>query len=214
MSVEHRAGKLVIEISDDGRGVDLPRLREKIVARGLTTAEMVQGMNAAELLEFLFLPGFSTAAAVTEYSGRGVGLDVVQQAVRGIGGTVSIDSRAGVGTVFHLQVPITLSVVRAVLVEIAGEPYALPHHQIARLTSSAASGFAIARRPAVRHDRRSKRGRVVLGAEILGQQESLPEGKDLSLVVLGDGRLALRRHRGCHWRRTGPGSAPPRSALG
>src|SRR5947209_8812334 len=90
-------------------------------------------MTEAELLEFLFLPGFSTAGALTEYSGRGVGLDVVQTTVRQVGGSVRISSQPGRGTRFHLQLPITLSVLRAVLVDVAGEPYAFPHNRIDRL---------------------------------------------------------------------------------
>jgi two-component system sensor histidine kinase and response regulator WspE len=85
------------------------------------------------LLEFLFLPGFSTANTVTEYSGRGVGLDVVQTTIRKIGGQARVTSRPGHGTTFHLTLPLTLSVVRAVLVEVAGEPYAFPHNRIDRL---------------------------------------------------------------------------------
>ena len=84
-------------------------------------------------MEFLFLPGFSTAAAVSEFSGRGVGLDVVQDMVRTVGGTLRLTSKPGRGTTFHLQLPITLSVVRAVLVVVGGEPYAFPHNRIDRL---------------------------------------------------------------------------------
>src|SRR5215831_9583602 len=126
IDARHRAGTLAITIADDGGGIDLERLRTKVVERRLTTADMARTMTDAELLEFLFLPGFSTAGAITEYSGRGVGLDVVQTMVRTVGGSVRISSQLGQGTTFHLQLPITLSVVRAVLVEIAGEKYAFP----------------------------------------------------------------------------------------
>jgi two-component system sensor histidine kinase and response regulator WspE len=133
LEVLHRAGSLAITVSDDGGGIDPEQLRRKIVARGLSSADMTAGMSEAELLEFLFLPGFSTAREVTEYSGRGVGLDVVQTTIRKIGGSVRITSRPGQGTTFHLKLPLTLSVVRAVLVTIAGEPYAFPHNRIDRL---------------------------------------------------------------------------------
>ena len=129
----HRAGMLSLTVADDGRGVDLEKLRKKIVDRGLNTTEVVRQMTEAELLEFLFLPGFSTAAQVTEFSGRGVGLDVVHDTVRRIGGSVRVSSKPGAGTTFHLQLPITLSVIRAVVVEVAGEPYAFPHTRIDRL---------------------------------------------------------------------------------
>jgi two-component system, chemotaxis family, sensor histidine kinase and response regulator WspE len=129
----HRAGTLVITVSDDGGGIDPERLRAKVVQRGLTTAEQARNLTEAELLEFLFLPGFSTASALTEYSGRGVGLDVVQTTLRNVGGSVRISTQLGKGTRFHLQMPITLSVLRAVLVDIAGETYAFPHNRIDRL---------------------------------------------------------------------------------
>lgn len=133
IDVGHRAGMLAVTISDDGQGIDLDRLRRKIVERGLTTADVAKAMGEAELLEFLFLPGFSTASAVTEISGRGVGLDVVQTTIREIGGSVRITTAVGEGTRFHLKLPLTLSVLRAVLADIAGEPYAFPHNRIDRL---------------------------------------------------------------------------------
>jgi two-component system sensor histidine kinase and response regulator WspE len=133
IEARHRAGMLAVTIADDGSGIDLERLRRKVVERGLTRADMARTMTEGELLEFLFLPGFSTASALTEYSGRGVGLDVVQTTVRKVGGSVRITTRPGRGTSFHLQLPITLSVLRAVLVDIGGEPYAFPHNRIDRL---------------------------------------------------------------------------------
>jgi two-component system sensor histidine kinase and response regulator WspE len=133
IEAHHMAGALVITITDDGSGIELERLRAKVVERRLTTADMAKTLTEPELLEFLFLPGFSTASALTEYSGRGVGLDVVQTMVRQVGGSVRISTQASRGTRFHLQLPITLSVLRAVLVDIAGEPYAFPHNRIDRL---------------------------------------------------------------------------------
>ena len=110
------AGMLQITVTDDGRGVDPARLRDKVVRRGLATAEMAGQLTEAELLEFLFLPGFSTKDAVTEISGRGVGLDVVQDMVQTVGGVVRVTSKLGRGTRFTLQLPITMSVIRALLV--------------------------------------------------------------------------------------------------
>ncbi|MFQ3648956.1 MAG: hybrid sensor histidine kinase/response regulator [Gemmataceae bacterium] len=133
LDVRHRAGMLVIQVSDDGRGIDVEQLRIKIVDKGLTTSELAATLTEAELLEFLFLPGFTTAGTVTEYSGRGVGLDVVQTTIRKIGGQARVSTRLGQGTTFHLILPLTLSVVRAVLVEVAGEPYAFPHNRIDRV---------------------------------------------------------------------------------
>jgi two-component system sensor histidine kinase and response regulator WspE len=133
LEARHRAGMLQIILSDDGRGIDLERLRTKVVERELTTAAIANDLNEAELLEFLFLPGFSTKDRVTEVSGRGVGLDVVHNMVRSVGGSVRISARHGTDTRFVLQLPITVSVIRALLVEIAGEPYAFPLSRIDRI---------------------------------------------------------------------------------
>jgi len=133
LEARHRAGMLQIVLSDDGRGIGLERLRAKVVERGLTTAAMAARLSEAELLDFLFLPGFSTKEQVTEVSGRGVGLDVVQSMVQAVRGSVKVASRPGKGTRFVLQLPITVSVIRALLVEIAGEPYAFPLSRIDRI---------------------------------------------------------------------------------
>jgi two-component system sensor histidine kinase and response regulator WspE len=133
LAARHSAGMLSITITDDGRGIDATRLRLKVVERGLTNPETASRLTEQELLEFLFLPGFSTREAVTDVSGRGVGLDVVRSMVQTVGGTVRIQTQLGRGTTFHLQLPITLSVIRVVLVKIANEPYAFPHNRIDRL---------------------------------------------------------------------------------
>jgi two-component system sensor histidine kinase and response regulator WspE len=130
LEARHAAGMLVITLSDDGRGVNLDRIRSKIIERRLASADMVGRMSETELLEFLFLPGFSTAGAVTELSGRGVGLDVVHSTITSVGGSVRLTSTVGKGTTFHMQLPLTLSVIRAVLARISGDPYAFPHHRI------------------------------------------------------------------------------------
>ncbi len=131
----HRAGTLQLILSDDGRGIDLHRLRAKIVERGLTTPVLASRLSEAELLDFLFLPGFSTTEQVTEVSGRGVGLDVVLSTIHAVRGTVSVTNRPGMGVSFTLQLPITVSVIRALLVDIAGEPYAFPLHHIERIAT-------------------------------------------------------------------------------
>jgi len=131
LEARHSAGMLVVMVSDDGRGVDIERVRRVIVEKKLTSTPMAERMNEPELLEFLFLPGFTVKEDVTEISGRGVGLDVVQNLVRQLRGSVRVSTQAGQGTRFQLQLPLTLSVLRTLLVEIGGEPYAIPLGQIA-----------------------------------------------------------------------------------
>lgn len=128
----HSAGMLSITVRDDGRGIEPEALRRKVVEKGLTSADMAAHLSEAELMEFLFLPGFSTRDQVTEISGRGVGLDVVHSAVQEMRGVVRATSTPGRGLQFHMQLPLTLSVVRALLVEIGGEPYAFPLARIDR----------------------------------------------------------------------------------
>jgi two-component system sensor histidine kinase and response regulator WspE len=186
LEVRHSAGMLAITVRDDGAGIDLERLRRKVVERGLTTAEMAGGLSEPELLEFLFLPGFSTARELTEYSGRGVGLDVVQDTVRKVGGSARVRTRLGAGTSFHLQLPITLSVLRAVLVDIAGEPYAFPHNRIDRLLRVKRSSIrSLEHRQFVSVD--GQNVGLVLAAQLLDLPAEPPQDDELPVVLLSDG---------------------------
>lgn len=133
VEAHHHSGMLYLRVSDDGRGISTDRLRRKIVDKGLTSAEMAEQLSEAELLDFIFLPGFSMADKLTEVSGRGVGLDIVHHLVQSVGGAARVQTKIGEGTTFSLQLPITLSVLRAVLVTINGEPYAFPHNRTERL---------------------------------------------------------------------------------
>ncbi len=185
VEVHHRAGMLALEVRDDGAGIDLERLRRKVVDRKLSTAEMSANLTEAELLEFLFLPGFTTAQQVTEYSGRGVGLDVVQDTIRRIGGSVRLTTRAGRGTCFHLQLPITLSVLRAVLVDIAGEPYAFPHNRIDRLMRVPRSAIrSLEHRQFITVD--GQNIGLVVAAQLLDLEAGTPPGDEIPVVLLSD----------------------------
>ena len=133
LSAFHKAGMLHITVKDDGRGIDAEMIRRKIVEQGRASADMAAKMTEAELMDFLFLPGFSTAKALTDISGRGVGLDVVLTMVQKVGGTVRVQSQPNRGTSFHLQLPLTLSVIRTLLVEISGEAYAFPLLRVDRV---------------------------------------------------------------------------------
>ena len=213
IEARHRAGMLAITVSDDGGGIDLDRLRLKVVERGHTSQEVARSLGESELLEFLFLPGFSTASALTEFSGRGVGLDVVQSTVRSVGGSVRITTRLGQGTRFHLKLPVTLSVLRAVLVDVGGEPYAFPHNRIDRLLRIS------------RKDVRSLQHRqftlvdgqnvgMVLAAQIFELTGEPPTGLELPVLLLSDqsGQYGLIVDR--FPRRAGPRCPPARPPAG
>jgi two-component system, chemotaxis family, sensor histidine kinase and response regulator WspE len=144
LEAAHRGGMLSITVSDDGKGIEPEKLRQKIVTKGMVSAEMAAKLTEPELMDFLFLPGFSTASQVTEISGRGVGLDIVQSMVQEVGGILRATSMPEKGMSFHLQLPLTLSVIRTLLVEISGEPYAFPLTRIDRIVMVESADIAIA----------------------------------------------------------------------
>ncbi|MGH7226647.1 MAG: chemotaxis protein CheA, partial [Gemmataceae bacterium] len=185
LEARHRAGMLVVSVEDDGRGIDLKRLRSQIVERGLSRPDLVAAMNETELLSFLFLPGFSTAEVVTEVSGRGVGLNAVSDMVRQVGGSVHVFSRLGHGTTFHLQLPLTLSVLRAVIVDIGGEPYAFPHNRIDRLLYVPRVGLdSLENRQFVSVDDRNVG--LVLAGQVFDVTSQPPQGDDLPVLLVSD----------------------------
>ncbi len=131
----HRAGYLTIVVSDDGKGIDAERIRVKVVEKGYLNAEMAESLSKSELLDFLFLPGFTTKGDVTKVSGRGVGLDIVMSLIHQVGGKTKIDSEPGHGSSFTLQLPVTLSVIRALLLKVNEELYAMPLSRVETLFS-------------------------------------------------------------------------------
>ncbi|MBS9477606.1 hybrid sensor histidine kinase/response regulator [Ancylobacter radicis] len=186
LEARHHAGLLQIIVADDGGGIDLPELRRAVVARRLIDEAGAAALSEAELLEFLFLPGFSMKETVSDVSGRGVGLDAVQSMVRQVRGTVRVAARPGEGTSFLLELPLTLSVIRTLLVEIGGEPYALPLAGIARtLKLPRAQVETLEGRPHVGFG--DQRLGLVTAHELLGQGEARAQGDELCLVVIGAG---------------------------
>ncbi len=124
---------VIIEVSDDGAGIAVERVRAKAIERGLISADRATLLSERELLQLIFLPGFSTAAAVTNVSGRGVGMDVVRTNVEKIGGKVEIDSRAGKGTTLRLRIPLTLAIIPALIVRSVQQSFALPQGALSEL---------------------------------------------------------------------------------
>ena len=185
LEARHIAGKLQILIMDDGRGVDLNRLRARVIERNLINAEAAQALTEAELLEFLFLPGFTLKDRITDISGRGVGLDAVQDMVKQVRGTVRISSLAGAWTTFQLELPVTLSVVRAVLAEIGGEPYAFPLAFISRVVKLSRKKIDMLEgRQHFELD--GRRIGLVNAHQVLGTVEPPATGDELSVIVVGD----------------------------
>lgn len=135
LEANHHAGMLVVTVADDGRGINLERVRRKIVDQNLLAADVAALLTDSELLNFLLLPNFSTAVAVTRISGRGVGLDVVHTMIQELRGQIFMESRPGEGTTVRLKLPLSLSVLHVLTVEVGGEAFALPLHRIDRILS-------------------------------------------------------------------------------
>jgi len=129
----HEGGQVNIEISDDGAGLNVERIRKKAVERALITAEQAARMPEREILNLIFLPGFSTAEKITNVSGRGVGMDVVKTNVEKIGGTVDVQSTLGGGTTVRVKIPLTLAIIPALVVTCGGDRYAIPQISLLEL---------------------------------------------------------------------------------
>jgi len=196
LQAHHRAGMLQVTVSDDGRGVRFDQLRQKLMDKGLVSSEIAEKLTQQELLEFLFLPGFSTSDRVTEISGRGVGLDVVYNMVAEVGGTVRIVAQPGKGMTFHLDLPLTLSVMRALLVEIAGEPYAFPLSRVdlTRMVQHKEIRVQDGKKFFLQDGEEIE---MILAHEVLELQGSNPGPGDAPVIVISDqlNRYALRIDR-------------------
>lgn len=131
----HEGGQILLEVSDDGAGIDPARIGAKAVALGILTEAQVEAKSPADLLRLVFLPGFSTASKVTNVSGRGVGMDVVRTNIERIGGSIDVDSTIGAGTVWRLRIPLTLAIVPALTVLCADQRYAVPQVNLLELVS-------------------------------------------------------------------------------
>ncbi|MCG6573931.1 hybrid sensor histidine kinase/response regulator [Pseudomonas sp. AF32] len=183
LRASHQAGLLVLELSDDGAGVDLERVRRSVVARGLSPEHTAASLSEEELLAFLFLPGFSLRDKVTEVSGRGVGLDAVQHMVRQLRGAVVLEQTAGEGSRFHLEVPLTLSVVRSLVVEVGAEAYAFPLAHIERMCDLAPEDIVqVEGRQHFWHEGRHVG--LVAASQLLDRPATQSSGQTLKVVVI------------------------------
>ena len=192
LEARHRNGMLSIVVSDDGRGVDFDKIRGSIVTRQLASVPMAQAMSKAELMEFLFLPAFTMKETASAISGRGVGLDIVLQAIRAQNGSVRMESEPGKGARTSITLPLTQSIVRALVIDIGGEAYAIPIVKVERVLKVA---------PADLHTLEGKQffeanGEhlgLVSAAQVLELGPMAPPAGELAVVVIGAGarRYAL-----------------------
>jgi two-component system, chemotaxis family, sensor kinase CheA len=122
----HEGNSVVIEVSDDGRGIDAEKIKAQVLAKGYARADEVESMSQEEIFAFIMRPGFSTADEVTHTSGRGVGMDVVKDHVEKLNGSITIDSTPGKGSLFRIKIPLTLAIIQALMVGVSGETFTIP----------------------------------------------------------------------------------------
>jgi two-component system chemotaxis sensor kinase CheA len=134
LNAYHQGNQVVVEVSDDGRGIDARKIRDKAIELGMLKAEDATRLTEAEILDFIFRPGFSTAEQVTEVSGRGVGMDVVQNVLHRLKATISVDTRPGQGTTFRLKLPLTLAIIKALLFWVEQRLYAIPLNAVVEIS--------------------------------------------------------------------------------
>ena len=185
VEARHTAGMLQITVSDDGQGITPGRLRDTIVQKRLINQSAVENMSEAEVLDFLLLPGFTMKDNVTEISGRGVGLDVVQNMVKSVRGSIRIANQPGRGMRFQLQLPITLSVLRTLLFEVGDEPYAVPLSQISRTLKLPSSKIeTMEGRPHFSLD--GHQIGLLTAHQLFGYAQPQNTGGELPVIVIGD----------------------------
>ena len=139
LNAYHQGNQVVVEVSDDGRGVDIQKIRNKAIDLGLVTAEEATRLSEAEMLDFIFRPGFTTAEHVTEVSGRGVGMDVVQSVLHRLKATITMETHAGKGTTFRMKVPLTLAIIKALLFWVEQRLYAIPLNAVVEIARTSES---------------------------------------------------------------------------
>jgi len=192
LNAYHQGNQVVIEVEDDGRGIDPQKVISKAISTGVVTAEAAARMTDAEILDLIFEPGFSTAEEVTEISGRGVGLDVVKTVLQRMKGSVSVQSRLNEGTTFLLRVPLTLAIIRALLFRVADRLYAIPLSsvlEIARTTE--ADVHRVDHREVLQL--REQVLTLVRPGRLTGRKSGRSKGRKLFVIVvsLGDRKFGL-----------------------
>ncbi|GAW52099.1 MULTISPECIES: chemotaxis protein CheA [unclassified Nocardioides] len=187
----HEGGQVVVEVCDDGAGIDPDRIAAKAIDKGLRTAAQLAQLAPTDVLQLIFLPGFSTAAAVTNVSGRGVGMDVVKTNIESIGGTIEVESVIGRGTTCRLRIPLTLAIVPALTVECAGDRYAIPQVSLLELVALDADRAATAVEDVNGASVYRLRGALlplVRLADVLGVESDRSDGHVLIAVLQAEGK--------------------------
>jgi two-component system chemotaxis sensor kinase CheA len=187
----HQGSQLIVQVSDDGRGIDMAKVKAKAIKAHLITAEEAHDMSATEILDLIFRPGFSTADEVTEISGRGVGLDVVRSVLHRLKGTVELETHPGQGTQFRLKLPLTLSIIKALLFRVQHRLYAIPLNSVAEIARAYESDLHLVDCCEVLQLRGDALPLVRLGQKP-AEDPSKRQGKIFVLVItFGDRKMGL-----------------------
>lgn len=177
---------VIIEVGDDGNGIDVAAVRDKAVERGVITAEQAENMSQKEIINILFLPSFSMAKKITDISGRGVGLDVVKSNIEALGGDVEVRTQLGEGTTFIVRLPLTLAIIQALMVEIRDEKYAIALGSIANIESIPVNEIKYVQAQEVIHLRGAVIPLIRLD-QVLDMEEKQEEPENLTVVIVKKG---------------------------
>ena len=177
---------VVIEVRDDGNGIDVEKVRNKAIERGTVTQEQAVNMSDKEIIDLLFLPSFSTAKEVTDVSGRGVGLDVVKSKIEMLGGEVEVKTRLGEGSTWTIRLPLTLAIIQALMVEVGGEKYAISLNSVTTLENIAPSDVKLVQSEEVIHLRGSVIPLVRLN-EVLDIESTRKENENMVVAIVKKG---------------------------
>ncbi|MBZ5704061.1 MAG: chemotaxis protein CheA [Acidobacteriia bacterium] len=191
LNAYHQGNQVIVEVSDDGHGIDAQKVKAKALEQGLVTPEEAARMSEAETLGFVFRPGFSTAEEITEISGRGVGLDVVQSVLQRLKGRVEIDTRPGQGTTFRLKLPLTLAIIKALLFRVEQRLYAIPLNTVAEIARARESDLHRVDNYEVLQIRNQVLPLVRLGRAPVPQDEHPAERIFVLVIALGERKLGL-----------------------
>ena len=173
---------VIIEVGDDGNGIDVAAVRDKAVERGVITAEQAENMSQKEIINILFLPSFSMAKKITDISGRGVGLDVVKSNIEALGGDVEVRTQLGEGTTFIVRLPLTLAIIQALMVEIRDEKYAIALGSISNIESIPVNEIKYVQAQEVIHLRGAVIPLIRLD-QVLDMEEKQEEPENLTVVI-------------------------------
>lgn len=192
LNAYQEGNNVIIQVGDDGNGIDTDAVKQKAIERGIITAEQAESMTQKEIVNLLFLPSFSMAKKITDISGRGVGLDVVKSGIEQLGGDVEVRTKLGEGTTFTVRLPLTLAIIQALMVEVRDEKYAISLSSISNIESIPVTDIKYVQAKEVIHLRGSVIPLVRLDQVLdMEPMEKDPENLTVVIVKRGDSQIGL-----------------------